>query len=150
MVDGDIDCYAQWNQLFRRYITIELNANNGDDGDFRTKRTLEGNTIGRFYEPSLVGHSIIGWFTDPVDGEQVHEGTVVSDDSTFYAHWKPNEYSIIWSPQNGNPTEVKSVPYGQPAINYCPESLERTGYTFAGWFNDPVSGEQLTDADVVT
>lgn len=150
LVHGNIDCYAQWRQQTRRYITVELNANNGDAEDSKTKRTLEGNTIGKFYQPTMVGHSLCGWFTEQEGGVQVHEGTVVSDDSTFYAHWTPNTYSIIWSAQNGKPTEVSTAKYGDRAIDHVPANVERPGYTLVGWYSQPSGGQQMTDATLVT
>lgn len=34
-----------------------------------------------------------GWFTDPVEGEQITEETVFEEDTTVYAHWTINRPS---------------------------------------------------------
>lgn len=104
------------------------------------------------------GMSTTGWFTaaeggdevtlkqvpeTPAEGEEVtyklYRGeteyipTQVDETLTLYAHWKNNEYSLVF--KNGE-TEVErySFVYGDGTDCTAPETpASETGYTFSGW-----------------
>ena len=40
--------------------------------------------------PTREGYTFIGWFTDPIEGEQITSSTIVSNknDHELYAHWQ--------------------------------------------------------------
>ena len=102
------------------------------------------------------GMSTTGWFTEgdeqvtlkqvpetPAEGEEVtyklYRGeteyipTQVDETLTLYAHWKNNEYSLVF--KNGE-TEVAShsFVYGDGTDCTAPAApAPKTGYTFSGW-----------------
>ena len=41
--------------------------------------------------PTRDNYTFLGWYTEPIDGDKVDNNTVVSKDTTYYAHWQYNE-----------------------------------------------------------
>ena len=51
-------------------------------------RTAEiGEKIGTLPLPTSLTHTFDGWFTQTEGGEQITENTIVTQETTFYAHW---------------------------------------------------------------
>ena len=86
-------------------------------------------------EPTRSGYTFLGWFTDPTNGTQVDENTVITGPITFYAHWAEN-ITITFNPgQDGTVSPTTKTFAPNTAIGELP-TPERTGYIFQGWFTD--------------
>lgn len=42
--------------------------------------------------PTRENYTFLGWYTDPIEGEKISSETIVTEDTTYYAHWQYNEY----------------------------------------------------------
>lgn len=87
------------------------------------------------------GRVFAGWYSsadlrgDPVSADD----TMPWNDITLYAKWTEPEYTVIFDSRGG--TEVsaqENIPKGQKAAE--PESPEREGYSFIGWFYETQDG----------
>lgn len=41
--------------------------------------------------PTRENYTFLGWYTDPIEGEKISSETIVTEDTTYYAHWQYNE-----------------------------------------------------------
>lgn len=90
------------------------------------------NAIGTLPVPTLDGYTFAGWYTLSSGGTQVNASTVytTASDTTIYATWTPETYTIIIDEDFG-----VAVPDGSYNIEagVAPEATTRTGYTFTCW-----------------
>ena len=62
-----------------------------------TSTLAYGNTLGTLPSPSKVGYTLAGWYTAASGGSQVTSSTAVpAADTTYYAHWTANTYTITY------------------------------------------------------
>jgi uncharacterized repeat protein (TIGR02543 family) len=73
----------------------------------------------------------------------------ITADTTLYAIWQPNQYTVYYNANGGNGT----MPYGIAFYDYnftlSPNIFTRTGYTFTGW-NTLANGNGAAYADGYT
>ena len=98
----------------------------------------EGTAIGTLPTATRENYTLLGWFTDPTDGTQITENTIVTGNDTFYAHWSQN-ITITFNANGGTvtPSSSEIVPGG--AIGQLP-TPNYSGYEFIGWYTDPENG----------
>ena len=87
--DGDTTLYAVWA---RAQCTITFDANGGTGS---TTADREYGSPLNLPETSRDGYTLVGWFTQVVDGKQVSSSTIVTGDATYYAVWETNNYDTI-------------------------------------------------------
>lgn len=81
----DLDLYAIWTPAG---VRVNFNANGGAcDTDYLT--LYPGQPYGELPQAIYPGHTFDGWFTAPVDGDQVLPTTIVEtgEEHTLFAHW---------------------------------------------------------------
>lgn len=62
-----------------------------------------GTTIGTLPTTTKTGYTFNGWFTDETGGTQISASTPVpSTDTSYYAHWTANTYTITLDRQSGS------------------------------------------------
>ena len=93
------------------------------------------------------GYTFGGWYDN--EGLTGEPYTVIPSGSTgpktFYAKWMANTYTVEFEPNGGtiNGSYVTNYTYGQGAE--LPTDVEKSGYTFAGWYeNDRFEGSAVT------
>lgn len=141
---GDHTLYANW---IENALTLTFDANGGVCGE--DSRTLTaGDPYGTLPTPTRTGHTFAGWYTDPEDGSSVSSETLITEDTTIYAHWTANSYTVSFNANGGTtPTASKSVTYGS-AYGTLPEAT-RSGYAFLGWFTAADGGTEITGETTV-
>lgn len=83
------------------------------------------------------GYTFDGWYTSRTGGTKVSTPYEPTRDTTLYAHWTANTYTVTFDPNAGtvSPTS-KTVTYGQ---TYGQDGVwptpTRSGYDFDGWYN---------------
>ena len=86
--------------------------------------------------PTYSQYVFTGWYTEPSGGKKVTSDTLVPPkDTTYYAHWTPNTYTLTVNPNGGiyngdAGNTVISIQYGSTTTLTNPT---RSGYVFAGW-----------------
>jgi len=128
----DATMHAYWDGV---QYEVTLDANGGEESTY--KYVTYGNTYGTLPEPTNVGTTFGGWYTDKTFTTQVTSSTTVTltSDHTLYAKWTPNTYTLTFNANGGSvSTTTKSVTYGT-TYNDLPTPT-RNGYTFKGWYAD--------------
>ena len=99
--------------------------------------------------PTRPGYTFNGWFDE--EGNEYTDGAwSTTSDVTLYASWTANEYTITLDGNGVTPDDTTiTVTYD---TEFTLPELERTGYTFNGWFdadgNQVTSGTWTTSSDV--
>ncbi len=132
-------------------FTVSFNANGGTTPSSESKTVTYGSTYGTLPTTTRTGYTFAGWYTDATSGDlRTADDTVnVTADTTLYAHWTPNTYTVTFNANGGTtPTATKDVTYAS-TYGTLPTPT-RTGYAFLGWFTDPDNGTQITAGTVVS
>ena len=141
---GDKTYYAKWTS---KTYSITFNTDGGTiKGSYVTGYTYgEGAVLPTDVEKS--GYTFAGWY----DNEELTGSTVtaISDteygDKTYYAKWTSKTYSITFNTDGGTikGSYVTGYTYGEGAV--LPTDVEKSGYTFAGWYdNEELTGSTVT------
>ena len=127
--DGTVSLFAVWTAGAN---TVTFDAVGGTPSE--ASRTVETDAkVGALPTADRTGYALAGWFTAREGGDEVTDKTVVTEDVTYYAHWTPNAYSVVFD-ANGGEGEMSAQ-----AMTYDKEEalsrnlFRRAGYTFAGW-----------------
>ncbi|MBS4219173.1 InlB B-repeat-containing protein [Bacillus sp. FJAT-49711] len=123
--------YAKWT--IKQY-TVRFESNGGNNVsdinvNFGDKATTPK-------APSKLGHTFKGWYTNALLTELYDFQNNVASDMTLYAKWSINEYNISYESSGGSKVSSEKLNFEEKATK--PADPTRTGYTFAGWYNDPL------------
>ena len=154
--DKALTVYAKW-KANTYTVTFDKNSKFAADPDPATKDVIYDGTYGELAETTRTGYDFDGWWKDqtaePAGGE-VTASTVVkiTGPQTLYAHWKAVNKTAKFHHNDGSDPEVTENITQTYDANYVLPASDptRTGYTFAGWWTDPETGEQVKDTDVFT
>lgn len=126
---GTLDLYAQWEiQKFKvSFIT--------NDGSAVATQIVEWNkTAEKPSDPTRTGYTFSGWYADSALTMTFNFSTQITTDTTIYAKWTPNTYTVIFD-GNGATTgsmAAQTFTYGI-SQNLNTNTYERNGYNFLGW-----------------
>ncbi|MBR3133049.1 MAG: InlB B-repeat-containing protein [Clostridia bacterium] len=137
------------NKLTNDYFTMQIRTDNCQSGSIiitnvkverittQTATLTYGNTLGTLPDPSEVGYSLVGWYTDPTGGTEVTSSTPVpAANTTYYAHWTRNSYTLTYD-YNGE-TTFKD---GESSLTGYTIDWEHD-FTLSGTFNIPSLGKR--------
>ena len=79
------------------------------------------------------GYHFMGWKAEN-QGESIPSGetATTTKDVTYYAQWKPKEYTVTFNPNGGTCSVSKKTVYFDSPYGELP-AAERVGYNFVGW-----------------
>ena len=145
VVTGDITLYAHWSV---NSYTLTFDGNGGKASE--SSRTVQyGSPYGTMPTATRTGYTFAGWYTARNGGSQVHMGTVMgASNTTVYAHWTANTYTVAFDSNGGSSVAVQRVKYGSRATK--PADPTRTGYTFQGWYTARDGGVKYDFNQTVT
>ncbi len=134
--------------------TLYFDANDGTCNVTSKPVTFE-DYYGELPTPERTGYSFIGWYTAPIDGNRITSSSRYTEtkDSTLYAHWEINSYTITYDYWTNGGTEVSieqaSYPYGSN-IDLSSITAQKSGenlndWKFVGWNTDPNATVGLTE-----
>ncbi|WP_230496021.1 InlB B-repeat-containing protein, partial [Pseudoneobacillus rhizosphaerae] len=129
-VTQDTTLYAKWT--INQY-TVSFNSNGGSAV---TPVTTNYNTsISDPTPPTRTGYSFNGWFKEAgLTTEWNFATDKVTQDTTLYAKWTINQYTVSFDVDGGNVIASQTVNHGDKAVE--PAQPTKTGFTFAGWYTD--------------
>lgn len=110
-----------------------------------TKTEVEYGKMVEPANPTRIGYDFLGWFEKDSSTEyNFSAGTI--ENIALYAHWKVQTYNVVLIFNDGtivNGNNITSYTYGECVI--LPE-LERSGHTFAGWYESVTfEGNEVTE-----
>lgn len=124
---------------------VKLDANGGKAVDAITVK--EGEAVSSLPDTTREGFTFDGWYTAADGGDKVTSLENVTDDTTLYAHWVANTYTLTFDSQGGDAIdaitssaadEIKSLP-----------APNRENYLFEGWYTAAEGGEKVTNLTLV-
>jgi len=129
---SDAALYARWTLSI---YTVTFNANGGEV-------TPEAATTGAGWKlislptPARYGYTFGGWWTAATGGDTVTIDKVYSANTTIYARWTPNTYTVKFNFNGATggtavPDSVKT--FGQAITLPNQGGWVKSGYVFRGW-----------------
>ena len=136
-----------WQGVNIKYLkTIDFDGNGGTvTADVRY--VMDGEKVGTLPTPIKTEATFNGWFTAKSGGTQISASSTVSANTTFYAHWTMNQYTVTFDANEGVGGTSKTQDWGTE-IGALPEPT-RTGYFFKGWFTESEGGSQIGATDKI-
>jgi uncharacterized repeat protein (TIGR02543 family) len=145
----DVTLYAKWTLT---PYTVSYNANGSTGGSVPVDSntyTMDGSVpvLGNTGTLVRTGYSFIGWGLSSTDTvNQYVSGntyTVGTSNIAFWARWSPNTYKVTFDANGGTGSPSKAEDNYTTAGTAVPlatrGTLEKEGYTFAGWGLSAVS-----------
>ena len=128
-----------WSVTFTLQVSqvfpIRYNLNGGDPLPYASAKYLAPHAF-TLPIPTKEGHTFLGWYQNadmtgtPV--VEIPEGSIGK--MSFYAKWQTNTYTVTYHHLETGTTVTQEFLYGTTVTT---PSVSRTGYTFAGWKQDP-------------
>lgn len=128
-ISGAFNLYAKWD-LAEYTLTFELNGGSGTESDTALYQELFEAPA----DPTRTGYTFEGWFADSELTTAFDFSTPATEDLMAYAKWTPLTYEVVYVENGGDPIPNGSVQHDQ--VVTPPEMVQRTGYTFTGWYTD--------------
>lgn len=149
-----ITVYAKWT---KENYTLTYDAAGGTmPADYITKYQISNEKL-QLPVPKRTGYDFDGW---RIEGSESNALIKVLTENTngnkaLTAVWTAKTYTVNLDYRYGdikptvNVTYDQKYSYGTDGNNGLTENLERTGYTFVGWFDSPTGGTQIRPSDTV-
>ena len=136
--------YARWVET--DYYFVKFNSNTSPPFPLKDQIIAEGSFAATPRPMTQVGMNFGGWYTEQPatpdgiwdEGKRwVFNSMPVTSDLTLYARWEPVRYVVSFQPDGGDP--IPNIQY----VNFLskvlrPLPMEKTGYSFGGWFTNGV------------
>jgi len=144
-----------------RVYKISFNAKGGSTpvtgGEVTMSKSVTLNkAYGTLPVTSRTGYTFKGWWTKSAGGKRVYSTSKVkiTQAQTLYAQWAAKKYTLNFDANGGSTpktgskvTRSKSATYAK-TYGVLPLSV-RKGFTFVGWYTDPVNGDKMSSSTKV-
>lgn len=125
-------------------VTFDPNGGSVSPGSLTTGTDGKLDSAAAAPVPSRTGYTFLGWFTDLTGGAKADLTAVFTANTTFYARWEANTYTVTFDPNGGAGggavlTDVSGLLTERIA------DPTRDGYVFDGWYTAASGG---TKADL--
>ncbi len=138
MIVKDYCLYARWEEESSEENTFIVYFNS-KDGSYvpNLYNVLFGSKIKKPSDPVRIGYTFLGWYKDTqgaLTEEFNFEEDTITANTTLYARWERNKYTLSFVSNGGTQVEEQMV----NAMDYAvrPVSPKREGYIFIGWYSD--------------
>ena len=145
---SDTTLYAVWE--LNKY-TVTFNKNGGT-------RTMEPQIFTHGVAQNLrannfsrTGYTFSGWATS-ADGEKVYENRAsftTTSDTTLYAVWEPNKYTVTFNANGGTGTMKPQVFSYGVAQKLTQNAFAHENYTFVGWATSANGAKVYKDSEQI-
>lgn len=117
-------------------VTLTYNANGGSGAP--SSQTLTPGVAATLSstKPTRTGYTFLGWSTSSTATSATYSagGSItISTDTTLYAVWKVNTYTITYNANGGSGSASQSVDYGATWTSNSGAEFSKTGHTIQGW-----------------
>lgn len=128
-ITADISLYAKWTV---NNYTVSFNSNGGSAV---SSQSVAYNTVAtQPAAPTKTGYTFAGWYSDAGLTSVFNFTTAITADTTLYAKWTINNYTVTFNSNGGSAVTSQSVAYNTTAT--APAAPTKAGNTFAGWYSD--------------
>ena len=153
-------------QIIKYAITLNVNGGNALNTNVINQNC--GEAIGTLPTPVRSGYTFEGWWTEASGGQQITSNVSFDRNSTIFAHWKSNEYTVKFDINGGSGRY--NIAYGASDYKQMPNQTFKYGeskslskndyfkdsdgdyidYSFAGWAESPNGDVKYQDQEVVS
>ena len=144
---GDKTFYAKWNPITYD-ITLHENGGTIITGNVANYTFGVGAVLPAFSNMERDGHMFAGWYDNAdCEGEAVSVISVVAfGNKEFWAKWEENGYFVTLHTNGGTINSGNVVLYKYGKRTELPSNVTKTGYDFAGWYdNSSFIGSPFTE-----
>ncbi|MCU6791576.1 InlB B-repeat-containing protein [Paenibacillus sp. WQ 127069] len=128
-ITGNTTLYAKWTV---NNYTVTFNSNSGTAV---SSQTVGYNSMATTpTAPTRTGYSFGGWYKDTGLTTAFAFTTAITGNTTLYAKWTPNNYTVTFNSNGGTAVSSQTIGYNNTAT--APTAPTKTGYTFGGWYKD--------------
>ena len=126
LVTQDIILYAKWQiNTYTVSFVVDGAVYVQTEVDYKKK-------VSRPEDPQKTGYDFTGWYTE--DGEAFDFRTSITKEYDLFADFERQFYNVAFVTNCDTQIETKVYGYGDSIINNT--VLEKTGYSFEGWYTD--------------
>jgi len=126
----NVTLYAKWTT---NNYTITFNSQGGSS--VTSKIAGYNSVITAPTSPTKTGYTFGGWYKEAGCTNKWDFATnKVTANTTLYAKWTINNYTVTFNSQGGSTVTSKATAYN--SVIAAPTLPTRTGYTFGGWFKE--------------
>lgn len=143
--------YTAVFQLPTIYL-VTFDSNGGKLKDTEKTASTTNGKLTALPTPTREGYSFDGWSTEKDGGEKVTVDKTYSENTTLYARWKANTYTIHFDPNGGEGAMADQTVPQNKREGLKTNTFTRTGYTFTGWNaqadgkgTDYTDGQEVSD-----
>ncbi|GBU24343.1 hypothetical protein R83H12_00971 [Fibrobacteria bacterium R8-3-H12] len=152
--------YAQWT-ISQYTVTFNANGNTESPASVSpvsattlTTETNAGQLSITLPTPTRAGYAFDGWYTAATGGTQILQTKAYTANTTIYAHWSPNLYTISFNTDGGGTAPAPIQAYRDatlPALAaddpHNPSNFTKTGHVNdGGWHTGPATARGITIA----
>ena len=147
---GDGTTTFTYNYTRNKYNLILTNTDYIQEGDISDEYYYEEEI--ELHALPKTGYTFAGWS----DGENIIENSTTitismgTEDVTVGPTYTINSYTITFETQGGTPQPSAIVITYNNEVGSLPDNVEKEGFTFAGWYDDPDGGTLITASTLVT
>ncbi|MBB6463647.1 InlB B-repeat-containing protein [Flammeovirga kamogawensis] len=145
MPSNNVDLSAKWNVI---EYSITYNLNGGVQNDLNTSTfTIEDLPL-TLSNPSKEEEYFRGWFTDAsLENKLASNQILAIGDIEIWANYSDKAtYSISFYSEN----EVIAVEITDEELNFSIPTIERTGYTFNGWYLENAFENEFSENSIIS
>ncbi|NGZ77980.1 InlB B-repeat-containing protein [Saccharibacillus alkalitolerans] len=128
-ITANTTLYAKWTA---NGYTVNFDSNEGTEVESQTVNYNE--TAAAPSAPTRTGYTFDGWYSDSDLETPFNFSTPITADTTLYAKWSINSYTVSYETNGGSAITDQTVDYNTTVTE--PSAPTRTGYTFGGWYSD--------------
>ena len=143
-ITQDTTLYAKWTI---KSFTASFNTQGGSS--IGNQSVDYGTVATRPADPTRSGYAFDGWYKEATCSNAWNFSTdKITQNTTLYAKWKGNTYSLAFNLNGGASLEETPTVYTFGTEFVLPQA-QKTQYTFKGWFdNEALTGSALTSVGI--
>ena len=126
---ANVTLYAQWTADNQ---TLTFNSNGGSPVTAITQAF--GTTVNAPTDPTKTGYTFAGWYNEVGLTTPYTFPHTMGLSTTIYAKWTADNQTLTFNSNGGSPVTAITQAFGT-TVN-APTDPTKTGYTFAGWYNE--------------
>lgn len=140
--------YGRTLYVTNKLYTVKYNANGGKISGDVNGYAGKNLAIGKLPSVSRKGYKFAGWYTSKTGGKHVYSSTVLSKNTTLYAHWV-KVHTIKFNANGGTTGVAKKWVSNNKKIDFMPKP-KRKGYKFKGWYTAKSGGKKVYSTTKIT
>lgn len=133
-VTSSFTLYAKWTHS---YCDVVFDAKGGSPAE--TQKVVIGGKAAKPEDPAKEGYTFAFWCSDSGATNEFDFNTPINADTTLYARWVLNEYTVAFNSNGGSAVESQTVSHGGLAV--FPAMPEKEGYSFYKWCDKYLENE---------